>query len=581
MEIPFFPDGIWMVDFEYHSAHGKEGNLPVPVCMVAREFVSGKTIHLWQDDLNRCTSAPFPTGSGALFVAYYSCAEINCFLALGWVPPTNVLDLYVEFRCLTNGKTTPAGNGLLGALVFHGLDALAAEEKDAMRDLVLRRAPWNTAERTAILDYCASDVLSLSKLLRAMRNRIDWPRATLRGRYAISVAHMEHTGVPIDTDTFSVLAERWQDIQHSLIAEIDSDFGVYEKTSFKADRFEHYLATNNIAWPRLPSGSLSLQDNTFKDMARSHPQLAPLRELRSALSQMRLSDLTVGDDGRNRCMLSMFRAKTGRNQPSNTRFIYGSSVWLRGLIKPPPGFGLAYVDWSQQEFGIAAALSGDTQMLDAYVSGDPYLAFAKQAGAVPMNATKHSHKAERDQFKGCVLAVQYGMESENLAYRINQPKARARQLLDLHRRTYQRFWAWSDGVLHEALLGRKIWTAFGWQLFVDDTPNGRSLANFPMQANGAEMLRLACTRLAADGVAVCAPVHDAILIEAPLDTLDAAVAHTQLVMRKASSAVLNGFELNSDVKIVRFPGRFSDERGVAMWNTVMGLIGLNDRKINV
>src|SRR5665647_1021464 len=34
-----------------------------------------------------------------------------------------------------------------------------------------------------------------------------------------------------------------------------------------------------------------------------------------------------------------------------------SSAWLRGLIQPPPGCGIAYIDWSQQEFGIAAALS--------------------------------------------------------------------------------------------------------------------------------------------------------------------------------------------------------------------------------
>src|SRR5438552_8491010 len=114
---------------------------------------------------------------------------------------------------------------------------------------------------------------------------------------------------------------------------------------------------------------------------------------------MRLSDLAVGHDGRNRTLLSAFRARTGRNQPSNTRFIFGPSVWLRGLIKPPPGYGLAYIDWSQQEFGIAAALSGDPMMLAAYESGDPYLAFAKQAGAVPSDATKESHSETRELFK--------------------------------------------------------------------------------------------------------------------------------------------------------------------------------------
>ena len=128
---------------------------------------------------------------------------------------------------------------------------------------------------------------------------------------------------------------------------------------------------------------------------------------------MRLADLAVGHDGRNRTLLSPFRARSGRNQPSNSKFIFGPSVWLRGLIKPPPGHGVAYIDWEQQEFGIAAALSGDENMKAAYRSGDPYLAFAKQADAAPSDATKATHKAVREQFKQCVLAVQFGMGEES------------------------------------------------------------------------------------------------------------------------------------------------------------------------
>src|SRR5262249_22155817 len=106
--------------------------------------------------------------------------------------------------------------------------------------------------------------------------------------------------------------------------------------------------------------------------------------------------LAVGDDGRNRTLLSPFPARAGANQPSNSRFIFGPAVWLRSLIKPPPSYAVAYVDWSQQEFGIAAALSGDPAMQAAYNSGDPYLAFAKQVGAVPEDATKASHGPVRE-----------------------------------------------------------------------------------------------------------------------------------------------------------------------------------------
>src|SRR5262245_46554619 len=45
-----------------------------------------------------------------------------------------------------------------------------------------------------------------------------------------------------------------------------------------------------------------------------------------------------------------------------------------GVDQAAARHGIAYVDWSQQEFGIAAALSGDAAMQAAYQSGDPYLA---------------------------------------------------------------------------------------------------------------------------------------------------------------------------------------------------------------
>ena len=168
---------------------------------------------------------------------------------------------------------------------------------------------------------------------------------------------------------------------------------------------------------------------------------------------MRLfSDLAVGTDGRNRCLLSPFRSVTSRNQPSNAKFIFGPSCWLRSLIQPKPGHAVAYVDWSQQEFGIAAALSGDPAMMEAYRSGDPYLTFAKQARAVPPDATKKSHPGERDLFKVCSLAVQYGMGAQTLAQRLDQPEAMARELLRLHRQTYPKFWRWSEAAVNHAML---------------------------------------------------------------------------------------------------------------------------------
>lgn len=561
-------------DFEFEFG-GCPGNRPRPVCMVAKELRTGQIWRIFRGEFD--SSPPFPIGRDALFVAYYDSAEFGCFKALGWQMPVNVLDLFVEFRNRLNGFSPPAGFGLLGALSYFGIDHISAGEKADKRDLVLRGPPWSAEEQAEIFEYCGSDVWPLEPLLRAMLPRIYLPHALLRGRYMKAAAAMEWNGVPIDTDTLALLRERWIGIQDHLIAAIDSDYGVFDGRTFKAERWERYLIEHNIPWPRLDSGRLDLCDDTFRQMAKAHPSVSPVRELRSALSDLRLNDLQVGDDGRNRALLSAFQSRTGRNQPSNSKFIFGPAVWIRSLIKPPAGHGIAYIDWSQQEFGEAAEFSGDLNMQAAYWSGDgdPYLAFAKQAGAVPQDATKQTHGAIRELFKQCVLATQYGMEWESMAARIGQPTIVARDLLRSHRETYRKFWHWSDAVVDYAMTRGELHTVFGWRIHIGAETNPRSLRNFPMQANGAEMLRLACCLATERGIEICAPVHDAVLICAPLDRLEHDITVMRAAMARASRDVLGGFELRTDVSRVLYPHRYADARGTVMWDRVMKLIGVD------
>ena len=344
--------------------------------------------------------------------------------------------------------------------------------------------------------------------------------------------------------------------------------------SFSAAGFAKYLARHRIAWPRLESGALDLSDDAFRDGAKLHPAtIGPIRELRHALSQLRLSELAVGADGRNRCLLSAFQSKTGRNQPSNSRFIFGPAVWLRSLIRPELGRALAYIDWSSQEYGIAAALSGDKAMQADYASGDAYLAFGRRIGAVPADATKKTHGDIRDRLKVCVgLGALYGAGAETVAAALGVQRFQAAEWLSAHRVVYRRYWTWSDATLNTAALTGRMRTCFGWTLHVGAGFRGRSLRNFPMQAHGAEMMRLAAILATERGVVVAAPVHDAFLIDADADEIDAETERMQAIMREASELVLPGFPLRTDAKIVRDSDRYSDPRGAAFWDRVIGLL---------
>ena len=108
------------------------------------------------------------------------------------------------------------------------------------------------------------------------------------------------------------------------------------------------------------------------------------------------------------------------------------------LIKPEPGYGIAYIDWNQQEFGIAARLSGDLIMQEPYGLAIHFSPL-HEAGAVPSGATKQSHRAIREVYKQCVLAVEYGMGSASLAQRIGKSEDEAKLLLEHHRRVFASF----------------------------------------------------------------------------------------------------------------------------------------------
>ena len=99
-----------------------------------------------------------------------------------------------------------------------------------------------------------------------------------------------------------------------------------------------------------------------------------------------------------------------------------------------------------------------------------------------------------------------------------------------------------------------------------------------MQANGAEMLRLACCFGTETGIEICAPVHDALLIQAPLERLDEDIARMRAYMEQASRIVLSGFTVRTDVVIVKHPDRYMDERGAEFWDTVMSLLNEEESK---
>jgi hypothetical protein len=574
---------IWHCDFEYRQ---DSNHLPVPISMCAIEQRTRTSIEMDRDALLRCRQAPFDVGPGALMVAYMAAAELECFNALGWAFPKNVLDLYVETIAVINGDDRvwlrdEKRPGLQEALQLYGLEPrMTKEEKGYWRNIILSSTDYSPEQIIGICEYNRTDVEETLSLIERMEPSIDMPRALLRGRYMGAVARMEAVGIPVSRAKVDRFTDHWDAIKLYHI-EREDDFGLYEGLNFRDWRLEAMIASRGWYWPRTEKGQrLAVDHKTWARQVERHPELERTARLYAFVGGLRTSALqnSIGRDERCRCSLRPFQTRTGRNQPSEREKIFLPALpkWLSGVIMPPPGWGVAEIDYAAQELLAMAELSGDDVMLADYLSGDPYLAFGIRAGLIPVGATdKHPL---RKPCKEVVLGMLFGMSPYGIVAKTHKSMEWARDIHRRHRDVYKRFHQWLGDVVTTAQFRGVLESPYGWPLVVTDNTAVRTLMNFPAQSSGADMMRIATIAATEAGIAVCAPVHDALWVMARLGELDDVVEHTRDLMARASMAVTGGHAARTKVEhVVRYPHCLGDvrdpaDRGQAMWLEVNALI---------
>ena len=553
---------IWAVDFEFA---GKDGDTPRPLCVVAHDLLSGRWTRQWLDG-ESAPGCPYGTGPDDLVIAYYASAEIGCHLALGWPIPQRIIDLCAEFKRATSGLEFTAGKGLIGALLYHGITGnVAAQEKAEMQALAARGGPYTDAQRQALLIYCESDVQALRRLWPAMAADIDVPRALIRGRYMAALAQVERNGIPIDMAALTALRDGWDKLKPQLISEVDGQYGIYDGERFSQERFSQYLAAQKIPWPRTPTGQLSLADDTFKDQAKLHPCLQPLRELRATIYPPQ----TLRSGGRRRWTKpddTQRLQEQDRTQPTIQHEIHLRTGDMGAASHPDrtrtrprlQRLRPARIRRRRRTLGRRRHARGLPLRRPL-----PHLRTHGRGRAGGRDQTHPRQRTRPLQTLRPRRAIRHGRRNPR---RLPRPAARLRtrppQTTQTHLPT----------ILAVGERRRKLVAAFGWQINVSPATKATTLQNWPCQAAGAEMLRLAVIGAVEHGIKVCAPVHDALLIEAADHDIDAAVELTQHIMGQASRAVLHGTTVQTDAKIIRHPDRYEEERGAVIWQKLHALL---------
>jgi len=584
---------MWAMDSEYANSNGwEDGGLPIPHTFSFRNLETDKVITFIGEDLRSLAGFPLPTTD--TFIAYYLPAEVGAMLALGWTPPQRMWDLYVFFRQATNVEPREycGRYGLLQAAdyfcggpspLYGALDT--SEFKADSRDLAMRGEPYVPEEWEILRRYCEADVDTTARIARVVMARSDFNLDLCLhwGRYLAALAYEERIGIPMDEEKARDLKRFAPEIRLHCIRGFEREFGFGifdEGGKHRRSGLIDFLNRNSIPWEATETGAPRTDERYMSQLCRGHPILEPYVNVRELADKYKmLSGLAIGPDGRNRCSMFPFSTKTGRNAPSTKKFLFAMSKAFRRLVKPPLGYGFVQIDWAAEELAIAAVLSGDADLLDAYLGGDPYIGFAIRAGAAPVGATKESHREIRDRYKTVMLAVGYGQTEHGLATTLGIHRIEARDLLLKHRAAFPRFWRWVIEVVSTAAWERRVQTRLGWTLNLGNTDlfNGkiikdRTLVNFPIQGTGGDLLRLASIMAMDAGLDVGAPVHDALLLCAPSCEIEDQARELEQVMVRASMEVLGGVPLRSETSITVFPDRYDPEKGADLWESTLRLL---------
>lgn len=495
--------------------------------------------------------------------------------------------------------------------------------KRGMVDLILTNPKsYTKEERKDILEYCDSDIKYLPELHSIMNEelakRVTYPEGTtlessqlLRGEFAANSAIMENEGVPIDMFAIKNLRRNVDFAKNKLISDlVENHYSFFERKKARSSEligswrdtyknFKEFIEGSDKIdsrnWKLTDSGRYC-NDEEYLKKFDGIPEIKAYRETRKILGQLKWlrqpkegePDLfdAIGSDGRMRTFFGIYGTQTARNAPSAKRFIFAMSAWLRCLIRPPKGYVITELDYASQEFAIAAILSGDKNMVEAYKSGDPYLYFAKKAKAVPEDGTKQEYKTERDLFKATTLGLQYGMGIKSLAVKLSSDMGRvvtereAEKLINLHKRVYPTYWRWLKKIDREYARKRHLLLPCGWAL-LGDNPHVLSVRNFPTQGGGSSGIREAVKGIMEWGIKIIAILHDAGYIISEEDQAEHDIEEAKNEMIKAFNKVLNNttdLKIRIDVKSHIHEEVWVSEKGETYYNILKEYLGPKETK---
>lgn len=346
-----------------------------------------------------------------------------------------------------------------------------------------------------------------------------------------AIARIIRSGVYISKDKLGALVKEWNyklNEAEELCDKYYDDINVRSNAQL-GDWLQKHLPKNVLeVWERTPKGALKTDASTLSEYAE-------IEAIKPLLTYKKYSKYISTYGG---SILESINPVTKRLHPQYTVAFTESGrlssmqpnvqnfprdAEYRALFVPQwDSTTLVCADYSQVEVRVAAILSKDKRMLEAYKTGkDLY----KQTAALLLHKKEEDvTKAERQRAKAVVLGLQFGMGHEKLCayaknYGVQITEEESAALVNNYRKAYPQLYVWQKKTTAAAATSLTTSTMLGMVRKLSSDNYYTCSLNTPVQGSAAEAILYAIDLLDRELIhsklpaKIVATVHDEILVE--------------------------------------------------------------------
>jgi DNA polymerase-1 len=396
--------------------------------------------------------------------------------------------------------------------------------------------------------YAARDVAHLHDLAKALETGIGeaalervW---TLESALLPRVVEMEAAGIRVDVEKLRRIAAEAKANAVKASADLREALGTPGLNPASPAQLLAALRSQGIALDSTAEETLKAADD-----GRIIPLILAHREASKRAQQAETLIEHVKTDGRIHARFEPTGTATGRFSSKEPNLQNVGRGELREAFVPAPGHRFIVADYSQVELRAAAAIAGETKMIEAYRAGAD---LHRLTASIVLNKPEADvTKSDRQTSKSCNFGLIYGQSAPGLvryaasSYGVHLDPDQAKEIRTAFFRTYRHLQQW-HGLSHQQAehgvtevrtrLGRRRLipnTSTEWERFT-------ALVNTPVQggcADGMKQAIVTLTERMPHTARIVSTVHDEVIVEVSEAEAEQICELVAATMREAMEAL--------------------------------------------